>query len=335
MTTNEIQICIENKLSSYYGVTPQDASIEQMYKAVSLTVLDILMEKKKNFKAGTKAQKKKQIYYLCMEFLVGRSLKTNLYNLGIVDSYKEVLKSYGIEIDDLYEQEPDAGLGNGGLGRLAACFMDSLASGDLPAYGFSLRYEYGLFKQKIVDGWQTEMPDVWLPGGEVWLTPRSDRVLKVRFGGWISQREENGHLVTDYHDDTVIEAMPYDLLISGGGSEIVSTLRLWKARSVNTFDMKSFSQGDYTKAMQKNNDAEVITKVLYPDVAKKFNTTSSRVERAIRHAIEVSWNRGNWQLMEDIFGHSVDIDKAKPTNSEFIVTVADKLRLEYHQISYV
>ena len=122
----------------------------------------------------------------------------------------------------------------------------------------------GLFKQKIVDGWQTEMPDVWLPGGEVWLTPRSDRVLKVRFGGWISQREENGHLVTDYHDDTVIEAMPYDLLISGGGSKIVSTLRLWKARSVNTFDMKSFSQGDYTKAMEKNNDAEVITKVLYP-----------------------------------------------------------------------
>ena len=215
MTTNEIQICIENKLSSYYGVTPQDASIEQMYKAVSLTVLDILMDKKKKFKAGTKAQKKKQIYYLCMEFLVGRSLKTNLYNLGIVDSYKQVLKSYGIDIDDLYEQEPDAGRGNGGLGRLAACFMDSLASGDLPAYGFSLRYEYGLFKQKIVDGWQTEMPDVWLPGGEVWLIPRSDRSLKVRFGGHVNEYFDNGQFKVEYHNYDEVEAMPYDMLISG------------------------------------------------------------------------------------------------------------------------
>ena len=264
MTTNEIQICIEDKLSSYYGVTPQDASIEQMYKAVSLTVLDILMDKKKKFKAGTKAQKKKQIYYLCMEFLVGRSLKTNLYNLGIVDSYKKVLKSYGIDIDDLYEQEPDAGLGNGGLGRLAACFMDSLASGDLPAYGFSLRYEYGLFKQKIVDGWQTEMPDVWLPGGEVWLIPRSDRSLKVRFGGHVNEYFDNGEFKVEYHNYDEVEAMPYDMLISGGDSKGISTLRLWRSRSLSTFDMKSFSQGDYAKAVKESAEAEMITKVLYP-----------------------------------------------------------------------
>ncbi len=264
MTTNEIQVLLEAKLASYYGVTPQDASTEQMYKAVSLTVLDMLMNKKKTFKKQVKQQKAKQIYYLCMEFLVGRSLKTNLYNLGLIEGYKEVLKSYGMNIEDLYEQEPDAGLGNGGLGRLAACFMDSLASGGLPAYGFSLRYEYGLFKQKIVDGWQTEMPDVWLPGGEVWLIPRSDRSLKVRFGGYIDEYFEDGVMKINYHDYDEVEAMPYDMLISGGDSNGISTLRLWRSRSLSTFDMKSFSQGDYVKAVRESAKAEMITKVLYP-----------------------------------------------------------------------
>lgn len=263
-TKSIIKKNIEDKLTRYFGVVPTDASQDQLYKAVSMTVVDLLLEKKREFNKKLKEQKSKRVYYLCMEFLLGRSLKTNLYNLGLVDEYTKTLKEMKVDLTSLYEMEPDAGLGNGGLGRLAACFMDSLASLEYPAMGFSLRYEYGLFKQKIIDGWQTEMPDVWLPGGEVWLTPRSDRVLKVRFGGWVSQREENGHLVTDYHDDTVVEAMPYDLLISGADSQIVSTLRLWRSRSINTFDMTSFSQGDYEKAMEKNSQAEVITKVLYP-----------------------------------------------------------------------
>ena len=255
---------LEEKLASYFGVTPSDASIDQMYKAVSMSVLDILLEKKKQFNRKVKEQKSKRVYYLCMEFLVGRSLKTNLYNLGIVDSDREVLKEYGFDLDELYEQENDAGLGNGGLGRLAACFMDSLASLDYPATGFSIRYEYGLFKQKIVNGWQTEMPDVWLPGGEVWLVPRSDRLLKVRFGGWVSEYQKDGKMKVEYHDSKIVEAMPYDLLISGGNSNAVSTLRLWKARNANEFDMKSFSQGDYMKAIMENQEAELISKVLYP-----------------------------------------------------------------------
>ena len=255
---------IEEKLASYFGVTPTDASLDQMYKAVSMSVLDKLLEKKKQFNRKVKAQKAKRIYYLCMEFLVGRSLKTNLYNLGVVESYREALKEYGVDLDALYEQENDAGLGNGGLGRLAACFMDSLAALDYPATGFSIRYEYGLFKQKIVNGWQTEMPDVWLPGGEVWLVPRSDRILKVRFGGWISEYQEDGKMKVEYHDSKVIEAVPYDLLISGGDSEAVSTLRLWKSRNATEFDMKSFSQGDYMKAVYENQEAELISKVLYP-----------------------------------------------------------------------
>ncbi|MCM1513720.1 MAG: glycogen/starch/alpha-glucan phosphorylase [Anaeroplasma bactoclasticum] len=255
---------LEEKLASYFGVTPQDANIDQMYKAVSMSVLDILLEKKKQFNRKVKAQKAKRIYYLCMEFLVGRSLKTNLYNLGIVETYRKVLEDYGFDLDELYGQENDAGLGNGGLGRLAACFMDSLASLDYPATGFSIRYEYGLFKQKIVNGWQTEMPDVWLPGGEVWLVPRSDRILKVRFGGWVTEYADQGRMKVEYHDSKLIEAVPYDMLISGGKSEAVSTLRLWRARNATEFDMKSFSQGDYQKALFENQEAELISKVLYP-----------------------------------------------------------------------
>lgn len=268
MATSEskksVKYSIEEKLSSYFGVTPLDATIDQIYKAVSMTILDILLEKKKQFNRKVKAAKAKRIYYLCMEFLVGRSLKTNLYNLGLADEYEKVLQEYGIDLNEVYEQEPDAGLGNGGLGRLAACYMDSLASLDYPATGFSIRYEYGLFKQKIVNGWQTEMPDVWLPGGEVWLVPRSDRVLRVHFGGWTSSQYVNGKMKVEYHDDKVVEAMPYDLLISGGDSEAVTTLRLWRARNTTQFDMKSFSQGDYFKAVLQNNEAELISKVLYP-----------------------------------------------------------------------
>lgn len=262
--SQNVKKCLEEKLASYFGVSPQDANIDQIYKAVSMTVLDILLEKKKKFNRKVKEKTAKRIYYLCMEFLVGRSLKTNLYNLELVDAYREVLQGYGIELDEVYEQENDAGLGNGGLGRLAACFMDSLASLDYPATGFSIRYEYGLFKQKIVNGWQTEMPDVWLPGGSVWLVPRSDRSLKVRFGGWVSEQFVDGKLKVVYHDDKVVEAMPYDLLISGGSSDAVSTLRLWRARNATEFDMKSFSQGDYFTAMEENTKAELISKVLYP-----------------------------------------------------------------------
>ena len=264
MVNNGIKAKIEDKLANYFGVTPSDASLEQMYKAVALTVLDVLMANKKRFNHEVKVQKKKRVYYLCMEFLVGRSLKTNLYNLGLIDDYRDTLKEMGYEMEDLYDEEPDAGLGNGGLGRLAACFMDSLASLSYPAYGFSLRYEYGLFKQKIVDGWQTEMPDVWLPGGEVWLIPRSDRALTVRFGGQVVERMENGHLKFDYYNTKDVEAMPYDMLISGGGSTAVTTLRLWRSRSLKTFDMKLFSQGDYQKAIEESAEAEIITKVLYP-----------------------------------------------------------------------
>ena len=173
LTEQEAHRLIAGKLSRYFGVIPQEASHEQIYKAVVMSVRDIMAEKHQKFHLRTKTARAKRVYYLCMEFLMGRSLKNSVYNLGIHDALASALKSFGVTLEDLYEEEPDAGLGNGGLGRLAACFLDGLATQNYPAMGFSICYQYGLFKQKIVDGWQIEMPDVWLPGGEAWLIQRN------------------------------------------------------------------------------------------------------------------------------------------------------------------
>ena len=178
--------------------------------------------------------------------------------------YSDILKKYGYDLNELYEMEPDAGLGNGGLGRLAACFMDSLASLNYPATGFSILYEYGLFRQKIVEGWQIELPDVWLPGGEVWLSPRTDKTFVVKFGGRINETWTDEGLVTEQVDCEEVEAVPYDMMISGADSKGVSVLRVWRSRDIDTFDMNSFSRGDYARATLGNNKAELISKVLYP-----------------------------------------------------------------------
>ena len=255
---------IETKLSRYFGCTAAEASADQMYKAVSMTVRDILTEKRGEFKKDVNKVGAKRVYYMCMEFLLGRSLKTNVCNLGLSKEYGEALKKLGFDLNDLYECEPDAGLGNGGLGRLAACFMDSLSSLDYPATGFSICYEYGLFKQMIVDGMQIELPDVWLPGGEVWLVPRTDRTFIVRFGGHVREQWENNHMTIIYEDAEEIEAVPYDMMISGADSKAVSQLRLWRARNIQNFNMGLFTQGQYQKALEDSTNAETISKVLYP-----------------------------------------------------------------------
>ena len=255
---------IQGKLSRYFGVAPSEARKEQLYKAVVMCVRDLMLEKRHQFHTVTKGAKAKRVYYLCMEFLMGRSLKNSVYNLGVYDTFAEALKEYDITLEDLYELEPDAGLGNGGLGRLAACFLDALATGDYPAMGFSIRYDYGLFKQKIVEGWQTELPDVWLPGGEVWLTQRSDKVFTVKFDGYVEEKWTEHGMETIYRDAKEIQAVAYDMMVAGYDSQAVSVLRLWKARSVQNFDMKLFSQGDYNSVMKDDNEAELISKVLYP-----------------------------------------------------------------------
>lgn len=264
ITDKEVQMLIRGKLSRYFGVSPNEASKEQIYKAVVMSVRDILLEKRQQFHKVMKSKKGKRVYYLCMEFLLGRSLKNNIYNLDLGEAYEKALGAFGLTLEDLYEQEPDAGLGNGGLGRLAACFMDALATGNYPAMGYSIRYDYGLFKQKLVDGWQTELPDIWLPGGEVWLTQRSDKSCTVKFDGWVNEEWTESGLKITYGGYKEVEAVAYDMMISGKDCEAVSVLRLWRARNISRFDMKLFSQGDYLRCMQEENEAEVISKVLYP-----------------------------------------------------------------------
>ena len=262
--TAEVKNDIVKKLSRYFGCAPAEATPEQAYKAAAITVLHLLTEKRQAFKEKVRRQDAKKVYYLSMEFLVGRSLKTNLANLGLTEAYRQALASIGFDLEALYEYEPDAGLGNGGLGRLAACFLDALAELAYPATGFSICYEYGLFSQKIVDGIQVELPDNWLPGGDVWLVPRTDRVFRVRFGGKVREIWENGRLEIVYDNCEEIEAVPYDMMISGADSEGVSQLRLWRARDLDHFNMGLFAQGEYSRALEPSVNAEIICKVLYP-----------------------------------------------------------------------
>jgi len=260
----EMKKRIEDNLSRLFDVDPKKASDDQFYKATSLMVREILTEKRKNFSAYTHANGNKEIYYLSMEFLMGRSLKSSLYNLEIVEDVKEVLAEMGVKLHRLYEYEPDPGLGNGGLGRLAACYLDGLASQDYSATGYCILYEYGIFKQKIIDGWQTELPDYWLPGGEIWLEPNPDQAIDVRFGGEVEEFWDYGYHHINHKNFNTVKAVPYDLPVSGYKTPGVSNLRLWKAVSPG-IDMDSFNRGDYLSALSQNSMTEVISKVLYPN----------------------------------------------------------------------
>ena len=260
----ELKAEIEKNLMLLFSVEPEQASDDQFYKATALMVRNILTEKQKNFSAYTHSNGNKEVYYLSMEFLMGRSLKNSLYNLEIAGLASAALEEMGVKLERLYEYEPDPGLGNGGLGRLAACYLDGLASQDYTATGYCILYEYGIFKQKIIDGWQTELPDYWLPGGEIWLTPNPDQAIDVHFGGEVEEFWDYGYHHINYKNYNTVKAVPYDMPVSGYQSEGVSNLRLWKAVSAG-IDMDSFNRGDYLSALRQNSMTEVISKVLYPN----------------------------------------------------------------------
>ena len=251
-------------LHNDFQTNPDEADDKQVYEALSKIVVGILKKKRRKFTVNTQSAGKKKVYYLSMEFLMGRSLKTSLYNLEMNVQAKEMLKDLGISINGIYEQEPDAGLGNGGLGRLAACYLDALAADGYHATGYSICYEYGIFKQKLEDGWQTELPDNWLPGGSVWLVPVPTKAIEVRFDGELKEYWDNQYHCVTHENYTSVMAVPYDLFVSGYGSEAVSKLRLWKAEMAS-FDMPFFNKGDYAKALSKNIMSQAITKVLYPN----------------------------------------------------------------------
>lgn len=253
-----------NKLELQFNVEPSQASDKQIYQALSAIIVEELKKKRQKFINKVHSNGKKQVYYLSMEFLMGRSLKTSLYNLEIVKDVEKMLKEYDIRLDDIYEYEPDAGLGNGGLGRLAACYLDALATQAFPAMGYSICYEYGIFKQKLEDGWQTELPDNWLPGGSVWLDARPEMAIDIHFEGELHEYWDNQYHHLSHVNYSTVHAIPYDMYVSGHDSEGVSVLRLWAAKAPN-FDMSMFNQGDYEKALGQNAAANAISKVLYPN----------------------------------------------------------------------
>lgn len=262
ISVSQAKKLIANKLSHFFGVSPADADNEQFYKAVAMILKDMLSEMNSDFRDTAKGQDSKKVYYLCMEFLMGRSLKNNLYNLKLTKVFEEALESFDVSLEQLYELEPDAGLGNGGLGRLAACYLDGLATDGFQSMGYSIRYEAGIFKQKLVDGWQTELPDFWLPGGDVWLVPRDERAVEVKFEGRIEDSWDGDFHRVEHKDYNSVVAIPYDMYVSGYGKG-VSRLRLWASKKPE-LDMSLFNQGEYMRAMEQSAMAEAISKVLYP-----------------------------------------------------------------------
>lgn len=263
LSKDQAKEMLETKLSHFFGVSTKTASYEHFYRAIAMIIRDMMGKARAEFSDEAEKQNIKRVYYLSMEFLMGRSLKNNLYNLNMQEIFESILTDYGINLETLYDLEPDAGLGNGGLGRLSACYLDSLATLGYPARGYSILYEYGIFKQKLVDGWQTELPDFWLPGGDVWLVERKESAVTICFEGQVDDRwYENYHHV-ELVDCTKIKAVPFDMYVSGKDGKGISVLRLWSAKNPG-LDMELFNQGDYMRAIERNAMAEVISKVLYP-----------------------------------------------------------------------
>ena len=256
---------IMGKVGRHFGKVMEEATPHMIYAACALTVRDQIMEKWAVSHKEVKEEGSKKLYYLSFEFLMGRLLCTNILNLMQTERYEHVLADLGYKLSDIAEMENDAGLGNGGLGRLAACFIDSLTTMDLPAYGCTIRYEDGLFRQKIVDGYQTELPDEWLEKGNTWEISRPDEAVEVKFGGDVETYWDNGRMVINYRNADTILAMPYDVPLVGYDSKIINKLRLWGASVPMDINMNYFQNDTFDKLMRNKLLAKQISGILYPD----------------------------------------------------------------------
>ncbi|MDJ0511544.1 MAG: glycogen/starch/alpha-glucan phosphorylase [Crocosphaera sp.] len=267
------------------GVSRSKASLRDYYMALSYTVRDRLLHRFLKTIETYKKEEVKIVSYFSAEFLMGRHLGNNMVNLGLYDTMKEVMKEMDIDFDDIIEQEPDPGLGNGGLGRLAACFLDSLASLAMPAIGYGIRYEFGIFHQTIQDGWQVEIPDNWLRFNNPWEIARPDEAVEIQLGGHTEKtHDENGSLKTFWVADRTILAIPYDTPVPGYKTNTVNPLRLWKAEASESFNFEAFNAGHYDRAVEEKMDAETISKVLYPN----DNTPAGRQLRLAQQYFFVS-----------------------------------------------
>lgn len=237
-----------------------------IYQATAHSVRDRLLEDWNITQEALHKQNPKRCYYLSMEFLLGRALDNALNSLHVKDNYKESVKNLGFNLEDLLSQEKDPALGNGGLGRLAACYMDSAATQDYPTWGYGLRYQYGIFKQIIKDGYQTEMPDYWLNFNNPWEFPRTDIRYEVRFGGYVATKvNEKGESRMSWEGGSKVQAMAYDMPIPGFNTKFCGNIRLWASKPLNTFDFDSFNAGDYDRSVAEQNNAQNLTSVLYPN----------------------------------------------------------------------
>ena len=262
----EFKKSVKENVKFLYRKTLEEATQEQIFQAVSYTVKDVIIDNWLKSQKAYEKQDPKIVYYMSMEFLMGRALGNNLINLGAYGEVKEALEELGLDINCIEDQEPDPALGNGGLGRLAACFLDSLATLNYCAYGCGIRYRYGMFKQKIRDGYQVEAPDNWLKDGNPFELRRPEYAKEVRFGGNIRvEYDETGktHFVQENYESVM--AIPYDYPIVGYGNHIVNTLRIWDAEAIVDFQLDSFDRGDYHKAVEQENLAKNIVEVLYPN----------------------------------------------------------------------
>ena len=262
ISRDEVRSAIEDKLCAHFAVTAKTATDDQVFQASAIVIREIMS---RLLAVEETRCPDREVHYLSMEFLMGRSLMKNAFNLGIANALTGALEDLGRNASDIFEAENDAGLGNGGLGRLAACYLDSMTTLDIPAAGYSICYELGIFKQKIVDGQQVELPDDWMQLGDAWLLPKLQEAEEVRFGGKVRTRWDNNHLMVVHEDYTRVLAIPCDMEIAGYDTDHVNTLRLWQARSPKPIDMKLFSEGQYLHAAEERAMADAISQVLYPE----------------------------------------------------------------------
>ena len=266
-----LKTTIRHHIMSFQGRDPDRTGNDDTYRALSYSIRDALMYKWINTQKTYYAGAKKRVYYLSLEFLVGRSLTNAIINLGVEDPLLQALKELGSQLENLQACEEDAALGNGGLGRLASCFLDSIATMKIPAYGYGILYDYGLFHQRIIDGYQVETPDSWLRLGSPWLYERSHFMYPVQYGGRVhSYIDEKGRYRSRWVDTDIVMAMACDMLVPGYQNDHVINMRLWKARASRELDLQSFNAGDYLSAVQSKVQSETISKVLYPrdDIAE-------------------------------------------------------------------
>ena len=325
---DEFKKSVADNLKVLYRKTVDEADKQQIFQAVSYSVKDIIMDRWLATQKTYEKEDVRTVVYMSMEFLMGRALGNNMINLTVYKDIKEALDEMGLDLNVIEDQEPDAALGNGGLGRLAACFLDSLATLGYPAYGCGIRYRYGMFKQQIKDGYQIEVPDNWLKDGNPFEIKRPEYSYEVKFGGYVRcYKDEDGRDKFVQEDYRSVIAVPYDMPVVGYGNNVVNTLIIWDAEPVNTFNLESFNKGDYHKAIEQENLAKNIVEVLYPNdnhyagkelrLKQQYFFVSASIQRAI-----AKYKKTNSDIKKFHEKYVFQLNDTHPT-----VTVAELMRI--------